>query len=68
MAARLGKGKAITATAHKLARLIYAMMTQSSEYVEQAQAEYEIKFQERTIKYLQQKAKTLGFDLVPQAV
>lgn len=68
MAARLGKGKAITATAHKLARLIYAMMTQSSEYVEQSQAEYEIKFQERTIKYLQQKAKTLGFDLVPQAV
>ena len=68
MAARLGKGKAITATAHKLARLIYAMMTQSSEYVEQSQAEYEIKFQARTIKYLQQKAKTLGFDLVPQAV
>ena len=28
----------------------------------------EAKFQERTLKYLQQKAKTLGFDLVPQAV
>jgi hypothetical protein len=27
MAARLGKGKAITATAHKLARLVYAMLT-----------------------------------------
>lgn len=68
MAARLGKGKAITATAHKLARLVYAMLTQGSEYVEQSQAQYEEKFQERTLKYLQQKAKTLGFDLVPVAV
>jgi transposase len=68
LAARLGKGKAITATAHKLARLVYAMLTQGSEYVEQSQAHYEAKFQERTLKYLQQKAKTLGFDLVPHAV
>jgi transposase len=68
MAARLGKGKAITATAHKLARLVYAMLTGSSEYVEQSQAQYEAKFQERTLKHLQQKAKKLGFDLVPHAV
>ena len=68
MAARLGKGKAIIATAHKLARLVYAMLTGGSEYVEQSQAQYEEKFQERTLKYLQQKAKTLGFDLVPLAV
>jgi transposase len=44
MAARLGKGKAITATAHKLARLAYAMLTQGGEYVEQSQAQYEEKF------------------------
>jgi transposase len=68
MAARLGKGKAITATAHKLARLVYAMLTGGSEYVEQTQAQYEAKFQARTVKYLQQKAQTLGFDLVPHAV
>jgi transposase len=68
MAARLGKGKAITATAHKLARLVYALLTQGGEYVEQSQAQYEEKFQDRTLKYLQQKAKTLGFDLVPHAV
>ena len=67
-AARLGKGKAITATAHKLARLIYAMLTDGAEYVQQSQAEYEAKFQDRTLRYLQQKAKSLGFDLVPQAV
>lgn len=68
MAARLGKGKAITATAHKLARLVYALLTQGTDYVEQSQAEYDAKFKERNLKYLQQKAKTLGFDLVPQAV
>ena len=68
MAARLGKGKAITATAHELARLVYAMLTGGSEYVEQTQAQYEAKFQARTVKYLQQKAQTLGFDLVPHAV
>jgi transposase len=68
MAARLGKGKAITATAHKLARLVYAILTEGSEYVEQSQNEYDAKFQVRTLKYLQQKAQTLGFDLVPQAV
>ena len=67
MAARLGKGKTITATAHKLARLVYAILTQGGEYVEQSQTEYEEKFQDRTLKYLQQKAKTLGFDLVPHA-
>jgi transposase len=44
------------------------MLTQGAEYVEQSQAQYETKFQERTLKYLQQKAKTLGFDLIPQAV
>lgn len=68
MAARLGKGKAITATAHKLARLVYAMLTQGTEYVEQSQAEYEQKFQARTLKFLEQKAKSLGFELVPAAV
>jgi hypothetical protein len=68
MAARLGKGKAITATAHKLARLVYAMLTRGGEYVEQSQAEYEQKFQARTLKHLQQKAKSLGFELISAAV
>jgi len=65
---RLGKGKAITATAHKIGPIGLRNADSGSEYVEQSQAQYEAKFQERTLKYLQQKAKTLGFDLVPQAV
>lgn len=47
MVERLGKGKAITATAHKIARLVYAMLTQGTEYIELSQDEYEAKFQER---------------------
>jgi hypothetical protein len=44
------------------------MLTRGGEYVEQSQAEYEQKFQARTLKYLEQKAKSLGFELVPAAV
>ena len=67
MAARMGAGKAITATAHKLARLVYAMLTQGTEYVEQTQAQYEERFVDRTFKYLQQKAKAMGYILVAEA-
>jgi transposase len=45
MAARLRQGKAITATAHTLARRVYAMLTGGPEYVEQSQTQYEAKFQ-----------------------
>ncbi|HRH74738.1 MAG TPA: hypothetical protein PLM62_16730 [Zoogloea sp.] len=55
-------------TAHKLARLVYAMLTGGAEYVEQSQAQYEEKFQARTLRHLQQKAKALGFELVSAAV
>jgi transposase len=41
MLARLDKAKAMTATAHKLARLIYTLLTKGAEYVDQGQAYYE---------------------------
>jgi transposase len=61
MAARAGVGKAITATAHKLARLIFAMLTKGQEYVERSQQEYEETMQKRTLTYLKHKAKALGY-------
>jgi hypothetical protein len=67
MAARMGAGKAITATAHKLARPVYALLTQGTEHVEQSQAQYEEGFADRTFKYLRQKAKALGYVLVAEA-
>ncbi len=41
MCARLDRPQAITATAHKLARLIYAMLTNGTEYMDQVQDYYE---------------------------
>lgn len=67
MAARSGAGKAITATAHKLARLVYAMLTKGEAYVEHTQAQYEAQFQERTLRHLQRKAAAMGFRLEPAA-
>jgi transposase len=68
MAARLGAGKAITATAHKLARLVYAILTKGEEFIERTQDHYEDQVRTRTIRYLQKKAASLGFNLQPNAV
>jgi len=65
MAARLGAGKAITATAHKLARLVYAILTKGEEFVQRSQDHYEDQVRTRTIRYLQKKAASLGFNLQP---
>jgi transposase len=40
MCARMDKPSAITATAHKLSRLIYAMLTKGMEYVDKGQDYY----------------------------
>jgi transposase len=63
MATRLGAGKAITATAHKLARLVYAMLTKGCDYVERSEEHYEQQHRDRTIRYLQRKAASLGMRL-----
>lgn len=65
MAARLGAGKAITATAHKLARLVYAMLTKGEAYVERTEAHYQAQYRERTVRNLQRRAAALGLRLEP---
>jgi len=62
--ARLGAPKAITATAHKMARLIYAMLTHGTAYVDAGQEYYEQRYRSRVIHNLKRKAQELGFDLV----
>jgi hypothetical protein len=62
---RMDKGKAITACAYKLARLIYGMLTKGEEYLDQGQAYYGEKYRERVIKNLSKRAKALGFQLTP---
>ena len=65
MRAKLGAPKAITATAHKLARLVYSMLKYGSQYVDEGQDYYEKKYKERVLKTLKQKAKDMGFTLTP---
>jgi len=64
MAARLDRAKAITATAHKLARLIYTMLTKGEEYADQGQDYYEERYQQRVIHHLKKRAEKLGMQLV----
>jgi transposase len=66
MKARLGSPKAITALAHKLARLIYIMLKYGHEYVEKGVEWYEDLYRKRREESLKRKAKELGFNLVPQ--
>ncbi len=61
---RLGAPKVITATAHKLATIIFNMLKNGMEYVETGQNYYEEQYHERLVKSLSLRAKTLGFDLV----
>jgi transposase len=62
--ARLGAPKAITATAHKLARLVYSMLKHGSEYVDVGQDYYEERYRSRVVQNLKRKAQELGFELV----
>lgn len=64
-AAQRGMPKAITATAHKLARLIYFMLKHGTEYVARTQDEYEERHRQRTIATLTRTAKRLGYVLLP---
>jgi transposase len=63
IAARRGVPKATTATAYKLARIIYAMLKHGQEYVKKAMDEYEAEYRERLVRNLKKKAAELGFEL-----
>ena len=63
--ARLGSPKAITATAHKLARIFYCLWRGGGEYHDPEVDVYEQQYQQRVLKNLRRKADQLGFELVP---
>ena len=64
MKARLGAAEAITATAHKLARLVYRLLKHGEAYVQQGIEDYEKKFQERKLSGLKKAAAAIGFQLI----
>jgi transposase len=64
LAGRLGMPKAITATAYKLARIVYGMLTHGTAFLEQGQDYYERQYQDRVLKNVSRTARALGYCLV----
>ncbi len=64
LSARIGKAKAIVATAAKLARIIYALLKNGTRFEETGADAYEQHYRDRVLRNLKRKAHALGFDLV----
>ena len=64
MKGRLGTQAAVTATAHKLARIVYLALKHGMTYVRQSQEEYEAQMKEKQFKALRRKAQQLGLEII----
>lgn len=60
---RLGAPKALTATAHKLARVVYALMRHGVGYVKQSEAVYAEQTRAKVEKPFHRRAKELGYEV-----
>ncbi len=65
--ARMTKACAIKATAHQLARLIYAMVTRGQAYVEHGIDAFETEHREKQLRQLRRKAAHFGLVLTEKA-
>lgn len=65
LAARVGKAKAVTATARKLAVLFYNALRHGMTYVDPGASYYEERYRQRLVHNLQRRARQLGYSLVP---
>ena len=64
--ARIGAPKALTATARKIARIFYQMVTKREPYREAGETAYTQQQKDRCVKRLKRQAKQLGYVLTPQ--
>ena len=62
---KLGAPKAITAMAHRLARLVYRMLKYGQQYVDKGAEYYEQRYRQQQIEFLRKKAMKLGFQVTP---
>jgi transposase len=60
---KLGAPKAITAMAHRVARLVYRMLKYGQEYVDKGTEYYEQRYRQQQIELLQKKARKLGVQI-----
>ena len=65
LSSRIGKQKAVTATARKIAVLFYNTLRFGMSYHDPGAAAYEERHRTRVLANLQRRAKTLGFTLAP---
>lgn len=65
MKSRLGPAQATVATAHLIARVVYRMLKYQVEYEPLSVSEYEKRYHDRQVKYLEKKAAKFGFQLTP---
>jgi len=65
--AQLGSEKAIRATAHKLARMIYFTLKYQRPYIDSGPDHYTQKHRDRILKSMEKRAKQLGYQLVKAA-
>jgi transposase len=65
MRAKLGAPKAITAAAHKLARIIFHLVTTRQEFDDSKFAADQLRYQKRREIKLRAQAKSMGFELIP---
>ncbi len=66
--AKRGAKVAIKAAAYKLAKLIYLVLTQGWEYVEEGIAKYQERVRQQELKVLQKLAKRLNYVLLPKSL
>jgi hypothetical protein len=64
LAARIGKAKAITATARKVAILVYRMLKGEIQYMDPGPDAYDARQRNRLVRGLRKRAQALGFTLV----
>jgi hypothetical protein len=64
LAGRVGKAKAVTATARKIAVIFYNTLRHGAAYVDPGVDYYEERYRRRTLDNLRRRAGALGFDLV----
>ncbi len=62
---KLGAPKAITAMAHRLARLVYRMLKCGQQYVDKGAEYYEQRNRQQQIEFLRKKAAQLGLRVTP---
>ncbi len=65
MRGKLGPPQAVTATAHKLARIVYHLLTTGQAYDESVFARDEARYTKHVEKRLKAQARALGFQLIP---